>query len=67
MNPSEQYGQRQALEPEQAILAKGCGNSSGTVYGGAGVWVPVPGYFRAVRAVRELCERYGGLLMSLTG
>ena len=61
----EQYGQRLADELEQAILAQGPGRVIAFVaetVGGAtaGVLTPVPGYFKAVRAV---CDRHGVLLI----
>jgi adenosylmethionine-8-amino-7-oxononanoate aminotransferase len=61
----EQYGQRLALELEQAILAKGADQVMAFIaetVGGAtaGVLAPVPGYFKAVR---EVCDRYGVLLI----
>jgi len=61
----EQYGQRLAQELEQAILEKGADRViafiAETVGGAtAGVLAPVPGYFRAVR---EVCDRYGVLLI----
>ena len=61
----EQYGQRLAQELEQAILEKGADQViafiAETVGGAtAGVLVPVPGYFKAVR---EVCNRYGVLLI----
>jgi adenosylmethionine-8-amino-7-oxononanoate aminotransferase len=61
----EQYGQRLAQELEQAILEKGGDRViafiAETVGGAtAGVLVPVPGYFKAVR---EVCDRYGVLLI----
>lgn len=61
----EQYGQRLAQELEQAILEKGADRViafiAETVGGAtAGVLVPVPGYFKAVR---EVCDRYGVLLI----
>ena len=60
-----QYGQRLAAELEAAILAQGAGRVIAFVaetVGGAtaGVLVPVPGYFQAVRAV---CDKYGVLLI----
>lgn len=62
---AEQYGQRLAHELEQAILEKGADSVIAFVaetIGGAtaGVLVPVPGYFKAVR---EVCDRYGVLLI----
>lgn len=61
----EQYGQRLAQELEQAILEKGADRVIAFIaetIGGAtaGVLVPVPGYFKAVR---EVCDRYGVLLI----
>ena len=61
----EQYGQRLAQELERAILEKGADRVMAFVaetVGGAtaGVLVPVPGYFSAVRKV---CDRYGVLLI----
>ena len=61
----EQYGQRLALELELAILEKGADRVIAFVaetVGGAtaGVLAPVPGYFKAVR---EVCDRYGVLLI----
>ena len=61
----EQYGQRLAQELEAAILRVGPGKVIGFVaetVGGAtaGVLVPVPGYFKAVR---EVCDRHGVLLI----
>ncbi len=61
----EQYGQRLAHELEQAILEQGADQViafiAETVGGAtAGVLVPVPGYFKAVR---EVCDRYGVLLI----
>jgi adenosylmethionine-8-amino-7-oxononanoate aminotransferase len=61
----EQYGQRLAKELEQAILDKGedrvIAFVAETVGGAtAGVLAPVPGYFKAVR---EVCDRYGVLLI----
>lgn len=61
----EQYGQRLAQELEAAILAQGPDTViafiAETVGGAtAGVLVPVPGYFKAVR---EVCDRYGVLLI----
>ncbi|ABD68783.1 aminotransferase [Rhodoferax ferrireducens T118] len=61
----EKYGQRLALELEQAILAKGADQVMAFIaetVGGAtaGVLAPVPGYFKAVR---EVCDRYGVLLI----
>lgn len=61
----EQYGQRLADELEAEIRAQGedrvIAFVAETVGGAtAGVLTPVPGYFRAVKAV---CERYGVLLI----
>ncbi len=61
----QQYGRRLAQELEQAILEKGADRVMAFVaetVGGAtaGVLVPVPGYFKAVR---EICNRYGVLLI----
>jgi adenosylmethionine-8-amino-7-oxononanoate aminotransferase len=61
----EQYGQRLAQELERSILELGADQVIAFVaetIGGAtaGVLVPVPGYFRAVR---EVCDRYGVLLI----
>ncbi|MES2955521.1 MAG: aspartate aminotransferase family protein, partial [Pseudomonadota bacterium] len=61
----EQYGLRLARELEDAILAKGADSVIAFVaetVGGAtaGVLAPVPGYFKAVR---EVCDRYGVLLI----
>lgn len=61
----EQYGQRLARELEQEILRLGTDRVMAFVaetIGGAtaGVLVPVPGYFKAVR---EVCDRYGVLLI----
>lgn len=61
----EQYGLRLAHELEQAILEKGedrvIAFIAETVGGAtAGVLAPVPGYFKAVR---EVCDRYGVLLI----
>ncbi|MGJ7564357.1 aspartate aminotransferase family protein [Variovorax sp. GB1R11] len=61
----EQYGLRLAAELEAAILAQGADRVIAFVaetVGGAtaGVLVPVPGYFKAVRAV---CDKYGVLLI----
>jgi len=61
----EQYGQRLADEFEQAILAYGADRVIAFVaetVGGAtaGVLTPVPGYFKAVR---EVCDRHGVLLI----
>ncbi len=60
-----QYGQRLAQELEQAIVEKGADRVIAFVaetVGGAtaGVLAPVPGYFKAVR---EVCDRYGVLLI----
>ncbi|HEY2254989.1 MAG TPA: aspartate aminotransferase family protein [Variovorax sp.] len=60
-----QYGLRLAAELEAAILAQGAGRVIAFVaetVGGAtaGVLTPVPGYFRAVR---EVCDRHGVLLI----
>jgi adenosylmethionine-8-amino-7-oxononanoate aminotransferase len=62
---SEQYGLRLAAELEDAILTQGADRVIAFVaetVGGAtaGVLVPVPGYFKAVRAV---CDKYGVLLI----
>ncbi|MEZ2297021.1 aspartate aminotransferase family protein [Variovorax sp. RCC_210] len=62
---AEQYGLRLAAELEAAILAQGADRVIAFVaetVGGAtaGVLTPVPGYFKAVRAV---CDRYGVLLI----
>jgi adenosylmethionine-8-amino-7-oxononanoate aminotransferase len=61
----EQYGQRLAHELEAAIERVGSGKVIAFVaetVGGAtaGVLTPVPGYFRAVR---EVCDRHGVLLI----
>ncbi|CAA2107186.1 aspartate aminotransferase family protein [Variovorax paradoxus] len=61
----EQYGLRLAAELEAAILAQGADRVIAFVaetVGGAtaGVLTPVPGYFKAVRAV---CDKYGVLLI----
>ncbi|HEX2012011.1 MAG TPA: aspartate aminotransferase family protein [Roseateles sp.] len=61
----EAYGLRLAAELEQAILAQGpervIAFVAETVGGAtAGVLTPVPGYFKAVR---EVCDRYGVLLI----
>ncbi len=61
----EQYGQRLARELEREILRLGPDRVMAFVaetIGGAtaGVLVPVPGYFKAVR---EVCDRYGVLLI----
>ncbi|MDM0074298.1 aspartate aminotransferase family protein [Variovorax sp. J2P1-59] len=60
-----QYGLRLAAELEAAILAQGADRVIAFVaetVGGAtaGVLTPVPGYFKAVR---EVCDRYGVLLI----
>jgi adenosylmethionine-8-amino-7-oxononanoate aminotransferase len=60
-----QYGQRLADELDAAIVAQGPGRVIAFVaetVGGAtaGVLTPVPGYFRAVR---EVCDRHGVLLI----
>ena len=60
-----EYGQRLAQELEQAILSIGpqrvIGFIAETVGGAtAGVLMPVPGYFQAVR---DVCDRYGVLLI----
>jgi adenosylmethionine-8-amino-7-oxononanoate aminotransferase len=60
-----QYGARLAAELEAAIAAQGADRVIAFVaetVGGAtaGVLTPVPGYFRAVR---EVCDRYGVLLI----
>ncbi|WP_038218171.1 aspartate aminotransferase family protein [Xenophilus azovorans] len=62
---AQQYGQRLADELEQAILAQGADRVIAFVaetVGGAtaGVLTPVPGYFKAVR---EVCDRHGVLLI----
>ncbi|MDM0104108.1 aspartate aminotransferase family protein [Variovorax sp. J22R24] len=62
---AEQYGLRLAAELEAAILAQGADSVIAFVaetVGGAtaGVLTPVPGYFKAVR---EVCDRYGVLLI----
>ncbi|MDP3412055.1 MAG: aspartate aminotransferase family protein [Polaromonas sp.] len=62
---AEQYGLRLAKELEDAIVAQGADSVIAFVaetVGGAtaGVLAPVPGYFRAVR---EVCDRYGVLLI----
>lgn len=62
---AEQYGQRLAAELEAAIVAQGADRVIAFVaetVGGAtaGVLTPVPGYFKAVRAV---CDKYGVLLI----
>ncbi|MDP3752406.1 MAG: aspartate aminotransferase family protein [Polaromonas sp.] len=61
----EQYGQRLAAELEQEIMRLGADSVIAFVaetIGGAtaGVLVPVPGYFKAVR---EVCDRHGVLLI----
>jgi adenosylmethionine-8-amino-7-oxononanoate aminotransferase len=61
----EAYGQRLAAELEAAIVEKGADTVIAFVaetIGGAtaGVLTPVPGYFKAVRAV---CDKYGVLLI----
>ncbi|MGL4767125.1 MAG: aspartate aminotransferase family protein [Formosimonas sp.] len=61
----EQYGQRLARELEDAILREGADKVIAFVaetVGGAtaGVLPPVAGYFKAVR---EVCDRYGVLLI----
>lgn len=61
----EVYGLRLAAELEAAILAEGADRVIAFVaetVGGAtaGVLTPVPGYFKAVR---EVCDRYGVLLI----
>jgi adenosylmethionine-8-amino-7-oxononanoate aminotransferase len=61
----EQYGLRLAVELEAAIVAQGADRVIAFVaetVGGAtaGVLTPVPGYFKAVRAV---CDKYGVLLI----
>lgn len=61
----EQYGRRLAHELEAAILGQGPDSVIAFVaetVGGAtaGVLPPVPGYFKAVR---EVCDRYGMLLI----
>jgi adenosylmethionine-8-amino-7-oxononanoate aminotransferase len=61
----EQYGQRLADELEQAIVARGPRSVIAFVaetVGGAtaGVLVPVPGYFKAVK---QVCDRHGVLLI----
>jgi adenosylmethionine-8-amino-7-oxononanoate aminotransferase len=62
---AEQYGQRLADELDAAIQARGPGRVIAFVaetVGGAtaGVLTPVPGYFKAVR---EVCDRHGVLLI----
>jgi len=61
----EQYGLRLATELEAAILSQGADRVIAFVaetVGGAtaGVLTPVPGYFKALR---EVCDRYGVLLI----
>jgi adenosylmethionine-8-amino-7-oxononanoate aminotransferase len=61
----EQYGRRLADELELAIVEQGAGRVIAFVaetVGGAtaGVLVPVPGYFKAVK---EVCDRHGVLLI----
>ena len=61
----EQYGQRLAAELDAEIQAQGAENVIAFVaetVGGAtaGVLTPVPGYFKAVR---EVCDRHGVLLI----
>jgi len=61
----DQYGQRLGQELEQAILEQGADRVIAFVaetVGGAtaGVLPPVPGYFKAVR---QVCDRYGVLLI----
>ncbi|WBY01599.1 aspartate aminotransferase family protein [Ramlibacter tataouinensis] len=61
----EQYGRRLARELEEAILRVGADQViafiAETVGGAtAGVLTPVPGYFKAVR---EVCDRHGVLLI----
>ncbi len=61
----EQYGERLARELDDTIERLGAGSVIAFVaetIGGAtaGVLVPVPGYFRAVR---EVCDRHGVLLI----
>ncbi|CAG0957288.1 4-aminobutyrate---pyruvate transaminase [Burkholderiales bacterium] len=61
----EAYGRRLADELDRAIVAAGPGRVIAFVaetVGGAtaGVLTPVPGYFRAVR---EVCDRHGALLI----
>jgi len=61
----EQYGQRLAAELDEAIVRLGADQVIAFVaetVGGAtaGVLVPVPGY---LRAVREVCDRHGVLLI----
>jgi adenosylmethionine-8-amino-7-oxononanoate aminotransferase len=62
---ADQYGLRLAAELEAAIVAQGADRVIAFVaetVGGAtaGVLTPVPGYFKAVRAV---CDKYGVLLI----
>jgi adenosylmethionine-8-amino-7-oxononanoate aminotransferase len=62
---AEQYGQRLARELDDTIRALGPDNVIAFVaetVGGAtaGVLTPVPGYFKAVR---EVCDRHGALLI----
>jgi adenosylmethionine-8-amino-7-oxononanoate aminotransferase len=62
---AEQYGLRLAGELEETILAQGADSVIAFVaetVGGAtaGVLTPVPGYFKAVR---EVCDRHGVLLI----
>jgi adenosylmethionine-8-amino-7-oxononanoate aminotransferase len=62
---AEQYGLRLAAELEAAIVTQGADRVIAFVaetVGGAtaGVLTPVPGYFKAVRAV---CDKYGVLLI----
>lgn len=62
---AEQYGLRLAAELEAAIVAQGADRVIAFVaetVGGAtaGVLTPVPGYFKALRAV---CDKYGVLLI----
>jgi adenosylmethionine-8-amino-7-oxononanoate aminotransferase len=61
----EQYGQRLARELDEAIVRQGADQVIAFVaetVGGAtaGVLTPVPGYFKAVR---EVCDRHGVLLI----
>jgi adenosylmethionine-8-amino-7-oxononanoate aminotransferase len=63
---AEEYGERLAREFEQAIERAGPDNVIGfcaETVGGAtsGALPPVPGYFRRIR---ELCDRYGILLIA---
>ena len=63
---AEQYGERLALELEQAIQTIGPANVIGfcaETVGGAtsGAVPPVPGYFRRIR---EVCDRHGILLIA---